>query len=121
MGFFKKIFKGIGKVFKKIGKAIKRAFKKVGKWFGKLGVFGQIALSFIPGLVPMLSGIFIGLGSGAMKLLQVGLKSANPLVKGASWIIDTARKVVQGVQKGFKTVTSGATSFVNNTGKFLGK
>ena len=50
MGFFKKIFKGIGKVFKKIGKGIKSAFKKVGKWMGKLGIFGQIALSFIPGL-----------------------------------------------------------------------
>jgi len=121
MGIFKKIFKGIGKVFKKIGKAIKSAFKKVGKWFGKLGIFGQIALSFIPGLGPMLAGIFKGLGAGAMKILQVGLQSGNPLIKGASWIIDTARKVVQGVQKGFKTVTSGATSFVNNTGKFLGK
>ena len=61
MGFFKKIFKGIGKVFKKIGKAIKKAFKKVGKFFGKLGIFGQIALAFTP-LGPMLQGLFRGLG-----------------------------------------------------------
>ena len=124
MGLFKKIFKGIGKVFKKIGKAIKRAFKKVGKWFGKLGVFGQIALSFIPGLGPMLGGLFKGLGQGAMRLVAKGLGAKGffgaKLVKGASWMIDTARKVVSGVKAGFKTVTSGATSFISNTTKWLG-
>mgnify|MGYP003146758769 CR=1 FL=1 len=123
MGFFKKIFKGIGKVFKKIGKAIKRAFKKVGKWFGKLGVFGQIALSFIPGLGPMLSGLFKGLGQGALRILHKGLTATGlggKIVKGASWIVDTAREVVGGIQKGFKTVTSGATSFIKNSTKWLG-
>ena len=123
MGFFKKIFKGIGKVFKKIGKAIKRAFKKVGKWFGKLGIFGQIALSFIPGLGPMLGGLFKGLGQGAMRLVTKGLQAKGffgKIAKGASWMIDTARKVVSGVKAGFKTVTSGATSFISNTTKWLG-
>ena len=120
MGLFKKIFKGIGKVFKKIGKAIKRAFKKVGKFFGKLGIFGQIALAFTP-LGPMLQGLFRGLGQGALRVIGEGLKSANPLVKGASWMIDTARRVVTGVKAGFKTVTGAATSFVENTGRFLGK
>ncbi len=120
MGLFKKIFKGIGKVFKKIGKAIKRAFKKVGKFFGKLGIFGQIALAFTP-LGPMLQGLFRGLGQGALRVLKVGLQNTNPLVKGASWMIDTARRVVNGVKAGFKTVTGAATSFVENTGRFLGK
>lgn len=123
MGFFKKIFKGIGKVFKKIGKSIKRAFKKVGKWFGKLGVFGQIALSFIPGIGPMLSGLFKGLGQGALAVLKKGLTATglgSKVVRGASWLVDTARKVVGGVQKGFKTITSGATSFISNTTKYLG-
>ena len=122
MGIFKKIFKGIGKVFKKIGKAIKSAFKKVGKWFGKLGIFGQIALSFIPGLGPMLSGLFKGLGQGALRILQKGLTAGGlggKIAKGATWIIDTARKVVGGIKEGFKTITSGATSFVKNTGKWL--
>ena len=120
MGLFKKIFKGIGKVFKKIGKAIKKAFKKVGKFFGKLGIFGQIALSFTP-LGPMLQGLFRGLGQGALRVLKVGLQHNNPLVKGASWMIDTARRVVTGVKAGFKTVTGAATSFVENTGRFLAK
>lgn len=124
MGFFKKIFKGIGKVFKKIGKAIKKAFKKVGKFFGKLGIFGQIALAFTP-LGPMLQGLFRGLGQGALKLVTKGLRAegffGSKLVKGASWMIDTARRVVNGVKAGFKTVTGAATSFVENTGRFLGK
>ena len=55
MGFFKKIFKGIGKVFKKIGKGIKRAFKKFGKFMGKIGVLGQVAMMFIlPGVGQLL-------------------------------------------------------------------
>ena len=48
MGFFSKLWKGVKKTFKKIGRGIKKVFKKVGKWAGKLGVVGQIALSFIP-------------------------------------------------------------------------
>jgi len=116
MGFFKKLFKP----FKKLGKFIKKAFKKVGKWFGKLGIFGQIALSFIPGLGPLISTMFKGLGQGAMRLLSAGLKHSSALVRGASTIIDTARRVVVGIQKGFKTVTSAATSFVKNTTKYLG-
>ena len=55
MGFFKKIFKGIGKVFKKIGKGIKSAFKKFGKFMGKIGVLGQVAMMFIlPGVGQLL-------------------------------------------------------------------
>ena len=119
MGFLKKIFKPFKKVFKKIGKFVKRQFKRVGKWMGKLGVFGQVALMFIPGLGPMISGLFKGLGQGALSLLGKGLASANPLIKGASWLLDTARKVGGGIYKGFKTVTSAATSFIKNTTKYL--
>ena len=55
MGFFKKIFKGIGKVFKKIGKGIKSAFKKFGKFMGKIGILGQVAMMFIlPGVGQLL-------------------------------------------------------------------
>ncbi|MBP02257.1 MAG: hypothetical protein CMM25_05570, partial [Rhodospirillaceae bacterium] len=123
MGILGKLFKPFKRVFKRIGKAIKRGFQKVGKWFGKLGIFGQIALSFIPGLGPMLSGLFKGLGAGASRLLSTALKAGSAggkIVRGAAWIVDTARKVVGGIQKGFKTVTSAATSFVKNTTKWLG-
>ena len=116
MGFFKKLFKPL----KKLGKFIKKQFKRVGKWFGKLGIFGQIALSFIPGIGPMISTMFKGLGQGAMRILAKGLAHSSPLVSGAAKIIDTARAIVGGIQKGFKTVTSAATSFVKNTTKYLG-
>ena len=126
MGFFKKIFKGIGKVFKKIGKGIKSAFKKVGKWMGKLGIFGQIAMSFIPGL-NIFGSLFSKLGGRALSLLSKGLAGAGQkgllgsIVKGASWMLDTPRKILGGITKGFKTVTSAATSFVSNTAKFIGQ
>ena len=113
MGFFKKIFK-------KIGKGIKKAFAKIGKWSGKLGVFGQIAMNFIPGLGPMLSGLFKGLGQGALKFLQAGLK-AGPLAKGAAWLVDTARIVGGRLTQGFSSLTKAATDFVGGTAKFLAK
>ncbi len=119
MGLLKKIFKPFKKVFKKIGKFVKRQFKRVGKWMGKLGIFGQVALMFIPGLGPMISGLFKGLGQGALNLLGQGLTASSPLIRGASWVLDTARKVAGGVYKGFKTVTSAATSFIKNTTKYL--
>ena len=120
MGFFKKIFKPFKKIFKKIGKGIKKAFKKIGKWSGKLGVFGQIATMFIPGLGPMLSGLFKGLGQGALKFLQAGLK-AGPLAKGAAWLVDTARIVGGRLTQGFSSLTKAATDFVGGTAKFLAK
>jgi len=120
MGFFKKIFKPFKKIFKKIGKGIKKAFKKIGKWSGKLGVFGQIATMFIPGLGPMLGGLFKGLGQGALKLLQAGLQG-GPLAKGAAWLVDTARIVGGRLTQGFSSLTKAATDFVGGTAKFLAK
>ena len=101
MGFFKKLFKP----FKKLGKFIKKQFKRVGKWFGKLGIFGQIALSFIPGIGPLVSSMFKGLGQGAMRLLSAGLKSSNVLIKGASTIIDTARRIAEKVKSTIKVIS----------------
>jgi len=119
MGFFKKIFKPFKKIFKKIGKGIKKAFKKIGKWSGKLGVFGQIAMNFIPGLGPMLGGLFQGLGKGALSLLGKGLTTTG--LKGASWLVDTARIVGGKITEGFSSLTKAATDFVGGTTKFLAK
>jgi len=126
MGLLSSIFKPFKQVFKAIGKGIKKAFKKVGKWMGKLGIFGQLAMSFIPGL-NIFGSLFSKLGSGALKLLQSGLTGAGKqgllgkIIKGASWMLDTPRKILGGITKGFKTVTSAATSFVSNTAKFIGQ
>ena len=51
MGFFKKLFRGVKKVFKKVGKGIKKVVGKVGKFMNKIGIVGQIAMSFLlPGI-----------------------------------------------------------------------
>ena len=110
MGFLKKIFKPFKKLFKNIGKGIKKAFTKIGKWSGKLGVFAQVATMFIPGLGTMLGGLFKELGKGALKLLGKGLTTTG--LKGASWLVDTARIVGGKLTKGFSSLTKAATDFI---------
>jgi hypothetical protein len=61
MGFFSKVFKGVGKVFKKIGKGIKSAFKKFGKFMNKIGILGQIAMwYFMPYAAAALGKMWAG-------------------------------------------------------------
>jgi len=119
MGFFKKIFKGIGKIFKKIGKGVKKAFKGFGKFMNKIGIVGQIAMMFIPFgqiFAPMLQG----LQSTFLGVLGQGLASASPLIKGASYMVNAAYKTGAAIYKGYKTVTGAVTSFIGETTKFLG-
>tara|TARA_R100000781_G_scaffold93583_1_gene58166 strand:+ start:2963 stop:4171 length:1209 start_codon:yes stop_codon:yes gene_type:complete len=119
MGFFSKLWRGVKKTFKKIGKGIKKVFKKVGKWAGKLGVVGQIALSFIPFgqiFAPMLSG----LSSSFLGVLGKGLAAANPIVKGASWMVNAAYKTGSAIYKGYKTVTGAVSKFIGETVGFIG-
>ena len=74
-----------------------------------------------------MGSLFSKLGGNALKLLSQGLKGAGQkgllgkIIKGASWMLDTPRKILGGITKGFKTVTSAATSFVSNTAKFIGQ
>ena len=119
MGFFSKLWKGVKKTFKKIGKGIKKVFAKVGKWVNKLGVVGQIGMMFIPfGQIfgPMLSN----LSSSFLGILGKGLASANPLIKGASWLVNAAYKTGSAIYKGYKTVTGAVTKFVGETVGFIG-
>ena len=116
MGFFKKIFKGIGKVFKKIGKGIKKAFKKFGKFMGKLGVVGQLAMMFI---LPGIGGALLkGFGSLAGKMAGLtgrfaGLSGSalGTVVKGAGTVLKGAHSFVQTGVNAFKTVTNGIMEF----------
>ena len=119
MGFFSKLWRGVKKTFKKIGKGIKKVFAKVGKWANKLGVVGQIAMMFIPFgqiFAPMLSS----LSSSFLGILGKGLASANPLIKGASWLVNAAYKTGSAIYKGYKTVTGAVTKFVGETAGFVG-
>ena len=116
MGFFKKVFKGIGKVFKKIGKGIKKVAMKVGKFMNKIGIVGQIAMAFIlPGIGAALMN---GLGGAATSMIANtfgGITGA--IVKGAGHVLNGAHKFVTFGKNVFNTVSQGVTKFVGEFGK----
>ena len=116
MGFFKKVFKGIGKVFKKIGRSIKKGFAKFGKFMGKLGIAGQLAMMFI---VPGIGGALFK-GFGAMAGNMAGLTGSfaglsgsalGAVVKGVGTVLKAGHGFVQTGMNAFKTVTSGLMEF----------
>lgn len=115
MGFLSKIWKGIKKTVKKIFKPIKKVFKSVGKFMGKIGIVGQIAMSFIlPGIGSALAGTFSNVVGGLMggALGSVG--------KAAGWVLGKAGEFAKMAYKGYKTVTGAITDFVGTTGKYVG-
>ena len=115
MGFFSKLWKGIKKTFKKIFKPIKKVFKSIGKFMGKIGIVGQIAMSFIlPGIGSALSGAFSNVVGGLMK------GALGPAGKAAGWVLGKAGEFAQMASKGFKTVTGAVTDFIGTTGKYVG-
>ena len=116
MGFFKKIFKGVGKVFKKIGKGIKKVAGKVGKFMNKIGIVGQIAMAFIlPGIGAALMNGMGGMATSMIANTFGGIGGA--IVKGAGHVINAAHKFVTVGKNAFNTVTSGVSKFVGEFGK----
>ena len=114
MGFFSKIFKGVKKVFKKIGKGIKGVFKGIGKFMNKIGIVGQIALMFIPGIGPMLNGLLKGLGGMAASVLTTyGGAIGQSIVSGAKFVIGKASAFAGAVKNTFRTVTQGVQNFAS--------
>lgn len=129
MGFFKKIFKGVGKVFKKIGRGIKKVVGKFGKFMNRIGVVGQIAMAFIlPGIGNALAsglGSMLGLqGVTGMSTLVGGasgagglLGSGNALLQGAGKVLQFAGKVASAPGKVFSSITNGVTSTIKEFSK----
>jgi len=116
MGFFKKIFKGVGKVFKKIGRGIKKVAGKVGKFMNKIGIVGQIAMAFIlPGIGAALMNGLGGMATSMIANTFGGIGGA--IVKGAGYVLKGAHKFVTIGKNVFKTVTEGVTKFVGEFGK----
>jgi hypothetical protein len=109
MGFFSKVFKGVGKVFRKIGRGLKKVVGKIGKFMGKIGIVGQIALGLLlPGVGSMLSGMLGSVG-GALA------GSSNILLRGAGQFIEKAISLGTQVGNAFSTVTEGITKVVGET------
>ena len=113
MGFFKKIFRGVKKVFKKIGKGIKGVFKGVGKFMNKIGIVGQLALMFIPGIGPLLSGLLKGVGGMAATALQAMGPLGTSILNGAKFVISKGAEFAGAVKNTFKTVTDGVRTFAS--------
>ena len=115
MGFFSKIWKGIKKGFKKVFKPIKKVFTSFGKFMNKIGIVGQIAMSFIlPGIGTALSGMFSNLvGSLAGGAL-------GGIGKAAGWVLGKAHEFGKLVGAGYKTVTGAVTDFLGTAGKYIG-
>ena len=129
MGFFKKIFKGVGKVFKKIGRGIKKVVGKFGKFMNRIGVVGQIAMAFIlPGIGNALAsglGSMLGLQGVTGMSTLVGsasastglLGSGNALLQGAGKVLQFAGKVASAPGKVFSSITNGVTSTIKEFSK----
>jgi len=104
MGFFSKVFKGIGKVFRKIGRGLKKVAAKFGKFMGKIGIIGQIGLSL---LLPGIGSIFGKMAGAMIKTSMGGLTGA--IVKGAGQVLNAAVNVGTQVGSTFKSITEGVT------------
>jgi len=115
MGFFSRLWKGIKKVAKKVFKPIKSVFKAVGKFMGKIGIVGQIAMSFI---LPGIGGVLAQTFGKAVSALAGG--ALGTVGKAAGWVLGKAGTFAKTIGQGFKTVTSAVTDFIGTTGKYVG-
>jgi len=145
MGFFSKVFKGIGKVFKKIGKGIKSAFKKFGRFMGKIGILGQVAMMFI---LPGIGNAILGTSAaGAAAAAQVAVQAGTATAAQIAIVSGTAQAVGSGLLGGalgsvgvaagkaavwvgnkiatvknvFSNITQGVTETLGNFAKTAGK
>jgi hypothetical protein len=82
---------------------------------GKIGIIGQIALSFIlPGIGTMLSGML----SNVVGSLAGGVLGG--IGKAAGWVLGKAHEFAKVVGAGYKTVTGAVTDFLGTAGKYVG-
>ena len=111
MGFFKRIFKGIGKVFRKIGKGIKKAFKSIGKVMNKIGIVGQLGMMFLfPGGIG--NALLKGLGNLGTTLSAVqGTGVFSQAIQGVGKILTGAKNFVAAAKTGFSSITNGIKEF----------
>ena len=115
MGFLSKLWKGVKKTVKKIFMPIKSVFKKVGKFMNKIGIVGQLAMSFIlPGIG---NALMAGFGSATAALAGGALGSIG---KAAGWVLGKAGTFAKTLSTGFKTVTGAVTDFIGTTAKYVG-
>lgn len=133
MGFFGKIFKGIGKFFKSIGKGIMKGFKAVGKFINKLGIFGQIGMALLmPGIANFALGSLSSLGSGFMSgLASKGWTTVAGKVVAAKGfgagaarvahaVLNTAVKAGSMIKGGVQSIADTTVGLIGDSVKMVG-
>ncbi len=118
MGFFSKVWKKVKKgfkgVFKKIGKGISKIFRGIGKFMGKIGIVGQLAMSFIlPGIGAALSKT----AGGMFTRITGALAKGGKIAQGAGKMLEAGVNFAKMGHSAFKTVTDGVSSFVTEMGQ----
>jgi hypothetical protein len=118
MGFFSKLWKKVKKgfkgIFKKIGKGISKVFKGIGKFMGKIGIVGQLAMSFIlPGIGQALSKT----AGTAFTKITGALAKGGKIAKSAGKMLEAGVNFAKMGHSAFKTVTDGVSSFVTEMGQ----
>lgn len=118
MGFFSKLWKKVKKgfkgIFKGIGKGLKKLLKGFGKFMGKIGIVGQLAMSFVlPGI-----GAALSKTAGSLFTKTLGaLAKGGKIAKAAGKMLQAGSNFVKMGHSAFKTVTDGVSSFVTEMGQ----
>lgn len=121
MGIFSKIKKGLKKIVKKVGRGIKKVAKGIGKVLGKiakpfqkLGILGQIALSFI--MPWAVGGIMKGMGYLASSSFGT---FASGLAGKSNLFLKAAGKLAQGINFGAAKINQAYTFISDGISKGL--
>ena len=121
MGIFSKIKRGLKKIVKKVGRGIKKVAKGIGKVLGKiakpfqkLGILGQIALSFI--MPWAVGGIMKGMGYLASSSFGT---FASGLAADGNLFIKAAGKLAQGINFGAAKINQAYTFISDGISKGL--
>ena len=122
--FIKKAFKPISRLIRRVGRNIRKAAKSFGKFMGKIGVFGQLAMSF---LLPGVGGMFAKMAQGMINYTGV----ASGIINGAGKFLNVAANVGRNLKSAVGNITKGVTGAIKNTlgavgdklgiGKLIGK
>ena len=121
MGLFSKIKRGFKKIVKKVGRGIKKVAKGIGKVLGKiakpfqkLGILGQIALSFI--MPWAVGGIMKGMGYLASSSFGT---FASGLAGKSNLFVKAAGKLAQGINFGAAKINQAYTFISDGISKGL--
>lgn len=113
----------MNKFFTKIGKGIREAFGGVGKFMDEVGIFGQVAMMFIPipgigSVAGMASDALGGVGSMITDKLA-NIPGGQKIANGANWVLEKAREFSTKGQNAYKNITGAVKDFFEVAGGYV--